>query len=251
MTSPVYSFDPAAMDTPMTMLCRGKTFTVSACAQMWHPSWWSFMDELATREAFWCIEPGDVVVDAGGDFGSYALSALAQGAQHVYSWSPPFKVPTEAVEAATMARSAALNGWGPDRLSVFVTGLWSQNGFLAAFDGPRLPQWFSTPEAAAAAIEGQPGHVATFPVGKLDLMRLPRVDMLKIDTEGAELDILQGAEQTLIRCRPRGVLLENHVHLDPDCVAKCSEFLGAVGYRLVETLPHHSISHSFYEPVPT
>ncbi len=244
-----YDFRPDAMHCPIDVLCRGHVFKILACPQMWHPSWWSFMDELLTREKFWHVEPGDIVLDAGGDFGSYALSALAQGAEHVFSWSPPFKVRDDAVEAATMQRSAAINGWGADQLTVFTTGLWSQNGWLAAFDGPRLPQFFTTPEAAEACIEGHSGHVATFPVGHIDAMRLPRVDMIKIDTEGAELDILMGAEQTLMRCRPRGILLENHVHLDPDCEKKCTEFLESLDYRQVETLPHHSISHSFYRPV--
>lgn len=231
----------------LTMLCRGKTFEILAVPEMWHPSWWSFMDELATREKFWHVNPGDIVLDVGGDYGSYALSALAQGADHVYSWSPPFKVRDNPVEAGVMLRSAAINGWGPDQITIFNTGLWSQNGWLAAFDGPRLPQWFATSVEADACIEGQPGHVASFAVSKLDLARMPRVDLIKIDAEGAELDILEGSEQTIIRCRPRGILLENHTHLDPDCVAKCSEFLAAVGYRLVETLPHHTISHSYYE----
>ncbi len=244
----IHDMNPDAADCPIDMLCRGKVFKISMCPEMWHPSWWSFLDELATREKFWRIQPGDVVLDVGGDFGSYSLSALAQGAAHVYSWSPPFKVPDRAVEADVMRRSAGLNGWGPDRLTIFTTGLWSANGFLAAFDGPRMAQWFQTPEQAAECIAGQPGHCATFPVGQLDLMHLPRVDMLKIDAEGAELHILHGAEATIRRCMPRGILLENHTHLDPDCEVRCTEFLAECGYAHVETMPHHTISHSYYEP---
>jgi FkbM family methyltransferase len=245
-----YNFGPGSMNAQIEMLCRGKVFKVQVCPEMWHPSWWSFLDELATREKFWRVEPGDFVVDVGGDFGSYALSALAQGAAHVVTWSPPFKVRGEAVEAATMVASAAANGWGTDRLTVFTSGLWSRNGFLAAFDGPRMAQWFATPEEAEACIDGQPGHVASFPVGMLDSLRLGKLDLMKIDAEGAELDILMGSEATLLRCQPRGILLENHTHLDPDCEKKCTEFLEALGYRHIETMPHHTISHSYYEPVP-
>ncbi len=36
----------------------------------------------------------------------------------------------------------------------------------------------------------------------LDGSRMPRLDLLKIDVDGMELDILKGAEQTIARCRP-------------------------------------------------
>ena len=241
-----HSMTVEAHDCSIEMLCRGQVFRILACPEMWHPSWWSFLDELRTRERFWRINEGDIVLDVGSDYGSYTLSALAQGAAYVYSWSPPFKVRGQAIEAQVQARSAQLNGWGLDRLTVFQTGLWLKNGWLAAFDGPRMAQWFDSPEGAEACIEGQPGHVATFPVGQLDRMALPRVDMLKIDAEGAELEILTGARETIIRCKPR-ILLENHTHLDPDCESKCTAFLEALGYRHIETLPHHTISHSYYE----
>ena len=37
---------------------------------------------------------------------------------------------------------------------------------------------------------------------KLDDLRLGRIDMLKIDTEGFELPIVKGARDTLLRCKP-------------------------------------------------
>jgi|SRR6185312_857922 len=36
----------------------------------------------------------------------------------------------------------------------------------------------------------------------IDDLNLPRVDFIKIDVEGYELDVLLGAEQTVARCRP-------------------------------------------------
>lgn len=45
--------------------------------------------------------------------------------------------------------------------------------------------------------EGEP-----IPCIPVDAMQLPRVDFLKIDVEGMELDVLHGAKETLARCRP-------------------------------------------------
>jgi FkbM family methyltransferase len=236
----------AAFQTPFPVFSRGHAFKVYAAAEMWSPSWWSFLDEVETRELWWRINPGDVVLDVGADFGSYALSALAQGAAHVYAWSPPFKHPTLAVECETMARSAQLNGWG-QRLTAISGGAWSTAGYLAAFDGPRMAEFFNTAEEAAARIAGEPGNCASFPVYPIDDYPYERVDFLKSDTEGAELEILRGASDTIARCRPR-IMLEHHYHLDAKCEEKCDEFLLSRGYKKLGTRPHGQVAHSVYEP---
>ena len=234
------------MTTPFPVFSRGHAFKVYAAAEMWSPSWWSFMDEVETRELWWHIKPGDVVLDVGADFGSYALSALAQGAERVWAWSPPFKHPSIAIECETMVRSANLNGWGP-HLSAYASGLWSRNGFLAAFDGPRMAEFFDTAEGAKERIAGEPGNCASFPVSTIDSAGFPKIDWLKVDTENCELDILQGGAETIARCRPR-VLLEHHYHIDPQCEVKCDEFLLSRGYKKIGTRPHGQVAHSLYEP---
>ena len=228
-----------AISTPFPVVSRGKVFQVMACGEAWHPSFWSFSDELETRELWWDIKPGDVVADVGADFGSYTLSALAQGAAHVYAWSPPFKVPGVPIECETMVRSAAINGFY-DRLVATDGGLWSEPGWLACHDWSIGSKFFKL-ELEARAYGG-----VVFPVQPLDAIKLQRLDFLKADVEGAELSVLMGATETLRRCKP-AVMLENHVHIDPDCEAKCREFLAGLGYQQVgETRQHHSISHSLY-----
>jgi FkbM family methyltransferase len=229
-----------AISTPFPVVSRGKVFQVMACGEAWHPSFWSFSDELETRELWWDIKPGDVVADVGADFGSYALSALAQGAAHVFAWSPPFKVPGVPIECDTLARSAHLNGWG-DRLALFASGLWSVPGWLACRDWQEGSAYFPT-EAEASAHGG-----IVFPVTTLDALNLQKLDFWKTDVEGAELDVFRGGLETIKRCRPK-MLFENHVHIDPDCEAKCIEFLRGLGYRHVGTRPHHSISHTLMVP---
>lgn len=235
-----------AATTPMQMMSHGRIFTIMAIPEMWNSSWWSFMDELETRESWWKIEPGQHVLDVGADFGSYTLSALAQGAGQVWAWSPPFKHPSEPVEAMTMLRSVEANHW-LDRLNLSTHGLWNAEGWLAAVDGPRMAKFFETQSDALACIEGQDGHCATFPVARLDMYRVPRADWMKLDVEGAELAVLEGARETIQRCRPK-ILFENHVHLDPDCEQKCRAYLEELGYEWVGTRPHHSISHTLMVP---
>jgi FkbM family methyltransferase len=243
-----YTYTLEAMSTPLKMHSHGKVFEIMACTEsLWHPSVWSFLDELETRERWWNIQPGQVVLDVGADYGSYSLSAMAMGARLVVAWSPPFKLPEYPLEAAAMCLSASRNAWA-EGLHVRPTGLYDREGWLAAFDGPRNAQWFATREEAEACIKGQEGHCAAFQVDTLDAMfQLDRADWLKIDTEGCELPILQGGVETIKRCRP-SIILEHHFHLDPDCETKCDGFLADLGYTKIGTIPHHSIAHSLYAP---
>jgi FkbM family methyltransferase len=76
------------------------------------------------------------------------------------------------------------------------------------------------------------------PVETIDGWRLDRVGFLKLDIEGSEQFALQGAKDTLKRCKPI-VLFENkrlwtrHFGLPKGVVA---DFLTAQGYRLLETV---------------
>ncbi|AYQ30271.1 MULTISPECIES: FkbM family methyltransferase [unclassified Polaromonas] len=59
----------------------------------------------------------------------------------------------------------------------------------------------------------------------LDSLALPRVDLIKIDVEGMEQAVLQGARQTLLRCHP--VLSIEHIKSD---VLALREWLRAMNY---------------------
>jgi FkbM family methyltransferase len=78
----------------------------------------------------------------------------------------------------------------------------------------------------------------SIPVETIDSWGLDRVGFLKLDIEGSELYALQGAKETLQRCRPI-VLFENkklwtrHFGLPKNAV---ESLLRSCGYRLLETV---------------
>ncbi len=61
----------------------------------------------------------------------------------------------------------------------------------------------------------------------LDEFHLDRLDFLKADVEGMELEVLKGAEQTIARCRPL-IYAEND---RPGATEKLLAWLTAHGYR--------------------
>jgi len=63
----------------------------------------------------------------------------------------------------------------------------------------------------------------------LDEFGLPRVDLIKIDVEGMEMEVLQGAAQTIGRARP--VLL---IESDKSDVGQLKQWLQSHGYLIME-----------------
>ena len=63
-------------------------------------------------------------------------------------------------------------------------------------------------------------------------------DVIKIDVEGAELDVLKGAERTLATYKPNILLATHDCHL-PGVKQNCIRFLELLGYR-VTALPSHN-----------
>jgi FkbM family methyltransferase len=81
------------------------------------------------------------------------------------------------------------------------------------------------------------------PMEDIDAWQLPALGFLKLDIEGAEPFALEGAAETLVRCRPI-VLFENkalwakHYGIAPD---EPQRILGRCGYRHLETIMRDEI----------
>ena len=210
----------------------------------YHPSLWSHIDEDVVRRRVWRVSPGDIVFDVGAAYGSYGLTALLQGAAHVYSWSPQGHPGDPLREADYLRKTLALNGWG-DRMTIWErSGVYSETGwydtetatFAKELAGPPGP-WILRVQAIDSLAK-EDGSPFTFP---------ERIDWWKMDVEGAEAHVLRGARQTIQRYRPK-IAVENHNFLIPDIEKQVRDILESWGYTHDHTAQHGSVSHSLYLP---
>ncbi|MAY65822.1 MAG: hypothetical protein CMM77_01695 [Rhodospirillaceae bacterium] len=170
--------------------------------------------------------PGDVAVDIGGNLGEWmAPLAAAVGTEgRVFTFEP---VP---VLADALEKTARLNG---HEVTVEVlrsavadaTGEASFNVTMAA-GGDGALSGLSTAGSAT---------VPTITLDDFMAERgLSRLDLIKIDVEGAERRVLEGARRTLETCKPRLVFESGHESAGDR--AAIADLLDGAGYDLVGLL---------------
>jgi FkbM family methyltransferase len=145
-------------------------------------------------------EPGDFVVDAGGCWGDSALYFAdrvgAEGRVFCFEFLP--------ANLAIMARNLDLNPELQQRIEVVDRALWDQTGEKVAYadQGP-----------GTALTPGGTGGATAETITIDDFVAanaVERIDLIKMDIEGAELPALRGAEQTIRRFRPKLAIAVYH-----------------------------------------
>jgi FkbM family methyltransferase len=176
-------------------------------------------------------ESGDVAVDAGACWGEtsvyFAHEVGARGRVLAFEFIPS--------NLAVLRRNLETNPALAPRIDVFENPLWSSAGRVLYFVdwGPG-----SRVSADPARFPGAP-QCATVTIDDAAQARdLARVDFIKMDIEGAELEALKGAERTLRAHRPKLAISLYHQLSDFVNIPRYLESLG-LGYAYY--LDHHTI----------
>lgn len=150
------------------------------------------------------IPNGGGVVDVGANVGTYTLRfARAVGSRGwVHAFEPQRPI------FHMLAGSVALGGYTNVVCHQLVVGARTGKVELPQFDYSK-PLNFGSVEFGPGQMEAldqerkyDPERVEYVPVMPLDSWDYPRLDLLKIDVEGMERAVLDGAIMTLERCRP-------------------------------------------------
>lgn len=175
-------------------------------------------------------EPGDIVIDSGGCFGDTALYFAHEVGQTGHVYSIEF-IPSN---LEIMKRNISENARLQDRITIVEHPVWSQSNQLLYYadQGPASFVSFSrTPEVCEE----------TLTLSIDDLVKeknVHRVDYIKMDIEGAELNALKGARVTLEAFRPKLAVTIYHQISDFEDIATYIDSL-QLGYRFY--LGHYTV----------
>lgn len=141
-------------------------------------------------------QPGWVVIDAGANIGFFTVRAARSGAQ-VYSFEPNPR--TYRRLRRNIAANKLQQRVQPQNMAL---GSSNETGWL---DGDNI-------STVAMAVSRDKAGTVEVKICTLDSViepfNLPAVDLLKVDVEGAEVEVLRGAPETLKRCKR--IVMEYH-----------------------------------------
>lgn len=146
------------------------------------------------------LTPDSVFVDVGANHGEFTVCAADQVSKgHVFAFEP---VPTI---RERLERNVVANGF--ENVTIHPVGLSDTQQDDVPIYGEDSDYLDGTSHLGLPTLYGIPGRSS--PLGNISLSRLDdllskeqRVDLLKIDVEGAEFCVLKGAEETIKREKP-------------------------------------------------
>jgi FkbM family methyltransferase len=153
------------------------------------------------------VRKGDIVLDCGANVGTYARYALDAGAEKVIAIEP-------APDNIECLRRNFPSELASGRLVVVPKGVWDKDDVLELRVDPDN-------QAADSFVIERKGAIVTarVPLTTIDKLAaelsLPRVDLIKMDIEGAEVNALKGGRETIGRHHPRLAISAYHRPTDP------------------------------------
>jgi FkbM family methyltransferase len=212
-----------------------------------HEQWrrMALAKEPFTKNFIEAMGPGSVFYDIGANVGSYTLLAATRGTF------------TVAIEPATTNQHAlwqnVLLNHLDERVVRIQAALGTANGWC--WLGYRDMQ-----SGSADFLLGDPKLMFTHRLEIIhkEQVRCWRLDdlvassglvaptHLKLDVDGAELAVLQGAEGLLTESPLRAMMVE----LQPDAEAGITEYLAGLGWDLAERFPVRGIAYAEYRKLP-
>ena len=166
------------------------------------------------------IREGDIVIDCGAHVGTFVHQSLANGVSKVVAIEPD---PSQVECLRRNFGEEIASG----RVVVVPEGVWSKEGSMTLYVA-------SLHSGASSFLEEQADKEIMVPVTTIDelvgRLGLPRVDLIKLDIEGAEREALLGASETLRKYGP--ALLIDSYHRPDDVVVLARLIADAgVGYK--------------------
>lgn len=190
------------------------------------------------------VSPGDVCVDVGANVGAITLLlAKAVGTTgRVYSFEPG------PVFCERLRKNVALNPSIQNNVTAFNVGVADKKGVLHWAEDPEFP--------GNAHMFGKKGmEVEVVTLDTFLLPQLTRMDFLKIDVEGMELEVLTGAKELIRKFRPKIIyetMMDFELYRKAPIRKLTEDFLRENGYELFRvtekegavpvTYPHFSLN---------
>ena len=218
----------------LRMGLTSETIHIGTAGARYHINRHSYVERLIAtgefekaRAAFLCerLGPDDIFIDIGANIGFFSVLAVRLGAQ-VQAFEP------EPNNFYRLQRNIKLNGFNPDQIAVFNCALGNTSGEVC------LNRPLSDNYGRATIGFMEAADAVKVPLQRLDTMLKPNKTryVVKIDVEGAELQVLEGADSLMDKMKTGSLWL---VEVHTGCGVKAS--------AVAEKFLHHGYGVSYFD----
>jgi FkbM family methyltransferase len=194
----------------------------------------SFKKENIGYELHYQLKSGDVVIDGGGyegTFSVYAAKVVGNNGKVIV-----FEPDTE--NCRKLKENVKLNGL--ENVTVINKALWYKDGKLK----------FNNKHTAGASFyfNASPYATDTDVVSidnELGRLGIDKVDFIKMDIEGSELQALKGAERTLRNNKVNLAVASYHIVNGEETSTEVENILRGYGYEAVTEYPAHKTTYGY------
>ncbi|MBD2156181.1 FkbM family methyltransferase [Leptolyngbya sp. FACHB-16] len=201
-------------------------------------------EDVAIQAIQQYLHPGQVFVDVGANFGLHTLHAAKQVGEQgfVFAFEP---VPSN---LKLLRRNIALNGI-EHQVLIVPSAVSNQTEATLSFHVP--DEEIPVTASLSTAEQSRSIQVANVRLDDYWEMVNRPIHLIKIDVEGAELEVLRGAENLLQRWRPH-LLIEVHGFALPafgSSVEELQDFLTKLGYQEHRLESAHFSGKDYYQAI--
>jgi FkbM family methyltransferase len=191
--------------------------------------WCEFDIQLVRR----FLAPGDTAIDVGANIGTHAIAYadMVGPTGRVHAFEPQPR------NFHLLAGNVALNALENVVCHPWAVGDAKREIALPSLPPPDVPFNFGAMALSHPSTGGE--HVPLVPLDSLDF---PACKLIKIDAEGMEPQVLDGARELIARCRPL-LYVENN---EPEASKPLSQRLTALGYTAHWSIFPHFDPNNFY-----
>lgn len=194
------------------------------------PNFVSDLSPVKGYELYYHLKPGDVVVDAGAYPGDYAVFAARKVGKtgKVICFEPDPK------NRKILRKN--LEAEGLNNFIIVPKGLWNRETVLKLKESDGLHSALSSEGLVEIPVTALDRELKKLGIGK--------VDVIKMDIEGAEIEAIEGCTQTLKKNDVYVAIASYHIVNGQTTSHFLEDFLSKLGYKAKSDFPKHLTTYA-------